>query len=50
MTCRGIQFVDEGGHCKILYETSDVPQNERTKYNQVSITSDEENAVLINGE
>ena len=45
--CRGIQF--EGGICKILFETTDVPQTERTKYNLVSLTSNGEMDILISG-
>ena len=47
VTCRGIQF--DGGICKILYETTNVSESERTKYNLVSMTSDEENEVFTNG-
>ena len=45
-TCRGIYF--DGGGCKNLYETNDVPESDRNQYNPVSFTSNEDN-LLING-
>ena len=45
-SCRGIHF--DGGICKILYETNDIPESERNKFNPISLTSNEEN-LLVNG-
>ena len=45
-SCRGIHF--DGGTCKILYETDDIPESERNKFNPISLTSNEEN-LLVNG-
>ena len=44
-TCRGIHF--EAGTWKLLFDTNDVPLNERTKYNQVDLSGNSE--LLING-
>ena len=44
-TCRGIHF--ETGTCKLLFDTNDVSQNEKTKYSQVVLSGDSE--LLING-
>ena len=46
MRCRGIHF--DGGICKILYETNDIPVSERSKFNTISMTSNKEN-LLVNG-
>ena len=48
LTCRGIQFNE--GNCKILFETTDVPESERSKYNQTSLTSNGEMKILSNGQ
>ena len=45
-SCRGIQF--DNGHCKIFFETSDVPQSEITKYMNTSLRSNGKTKILQN--
>ena len=48
-TCRGIHHDPGGGTCHLLYDTTDVPQNERSNYNVTSLTADGKKTILVKG-
>ena len=46
--CRGIHH-HSSGDCKLLYETYEVAESERSNYNETSAAAEGENKVLIKG-
>ena len=49
ITCRGIHHDLDGDTCYLLYDTTDVPENERSNYNVTSLTADGKKTILVKG-
>ena len=47
--CRGIHHDLDGDTCHLLYDTTDVPENERSNYNVTSLTADGKKTILVKG-
>ena len=47
--CRGIHQDLDAGTCHLLYDTTDVPENERPNYNTTLIAADGMKTILVKG-